>query len=112
MSEMPRMRMRLLRFAGLRKNALRGFCDVELPIGLRIYGCPILASRNRVWATFPGRPQIDHTGHQVQVDGNGQYTKIIEWDSRDLANAFSVALVQLVREQYPDVLTDQDGPVS
>ena len=48
----------------------------------------------------------------MQVDGNGQYTKIIEWDSRDLANAFSVALVQLVREQYPDVLTDQDGPVS
>lgn len=106
------MRVRLLRFVGIRKNALRGFCDIELPAGLRIYGCPVLVSRDRVWATFPGRPQIDRTGHQVQVDGNGQYTKIIEWNSRDLSNAFSKSLVELVRKQYPDVLTEQDGPVS
>jgi hypothetical protein len=115
MSETPRKRVRLLKFVPLRKNALRGFCDIELPNGMRIFGCPVLASRGRVWATLPGRPQLDRAGHQVQIDGKGQFAKIMEWNSRGLSDAFSEALVALVREQYPDALTDQEeaaAPVS
>jgi hypothetical protein len=62
-----------------------------------------------------GQPQLDRAGHHVQIDGKGQFTKIMEWNSRDLSDAFSKALVALVREQYPDALTDQEeaeAPVS
>jgi hypothetical protein len=115
MSETRRKRVRLLKFVPLRKNALRGFCDIELPIGMRIFGCPVLVSRGRAFATFPGQPLLDRAGHHVQIDGKGQFTKIMEWNSRDLSDAFSKALVALVREQYPDALTDQkeaEAPVS
>jgi hypothetical protein len=89
--------MRLLRWTPQRKGALRGFADVELANGLRIYSCPVFVANNgRAWATFPGRPQIDREDRLIRQDGKAQYVKVLDWSTRDIADRFSQAIVELV----------------
>src|SRR5215831_15483500 len=103
MSEMPRKRMRLLRWTPQKKGTLRGFVDIELPNGLRISDCPVhVAISGRAWAGLPGRPQIDRDDRLIRQEGRAQYTRIIEWNTRELGNWFSDALIELVRPQHPD----------
>jgi hypothetical protein len=105
LSELPRKRMRLLKWAPQKKGTLRGFADIELPNGLKIYGCPMhVAVNGRAWAGFPGRPQIDRDDRLIRQDGRAQFTRILEWTTRELGNGFSEALVELVRAHHPDAL--------
>jgi hypothetical protein len=98
--------MRLLKWTPQRKGALRGFADVELANGLRIYGCPVLvASNGRAWATFPGRPQIDREDRLIRQDGRAQYTKVLDWATRDVADRFSQSIVELVIAYDSNALT-------
>jgi hypothetical protein len=53
---------------------------------------------------------LDRDGKQVKVDGKRQYTAIMEWRDRGLADRFSEALVGLVRQADPGAL-DLDGEV-
>jgi hypothetical protein len=98
--------MRLLKWTPQKKGVLRGFADVELPNGLRIYGCPVLvASNGRAWATFPGKPQIDREDRLIRQDGKAQYAKVLDWSTRDVADRFSQAVVELVTAYDSDALT-------
>lgn len=98
----PATRMRLLKWTSKRQGVLRGFADLQLPNGLRIYGCPVLFSHGRAWATFPARPQIGSDGQVIKVDNKTQYTRLVEWSNRTVADRFSAAVVSLVRVQEPD----------
>jgi hypothetical protein len=97
----PRPQMRLVSFKPLVKGSLRGFANVELPIGLRITDCPVLNSNGKAWATLPSKPILDRDGKHVEVNGKRQYAPILEWRDRDLADRFSAAVVDLVRSQHP-----------
>ena len=46
---------RLLNWKPLVKNSLRGFADVALPIGLKIYEIPVLSQGGTVWDAFSAR---------------------------------------------------------
>jgi hypothetical protein len=96
--------MRLISFKPLIKGALRGFAHIELPIGLRIADCPVLISHGKAWAPPPSKPVLDREGRHVEVNGKKQYAPILEWRDRDLADRFSAAVVELVREAHPDGL--------
>jgi hypothetical protein len=103
LSEIPRKRMRLLKWTRQKRGTLHGFADIELPSGLKIYGCPVhVAVNGRTWAGLPGRPQIDRDDRLIRQDGRAQYTRILEWNTRELGNWFSDALIELVRAQHPD----------
>ena len=103
LGDIPRKRIRLLKWIPQKKGTLRGFADVELPNGLKIYGCPVhVAVNGRAWAGFPGRPQIDRDDRLIRQDGRAQYTRILEWATRELGNGFSDAVVELVRAQHLD----------
>jgi hypothetical protein len=52
-------RMRLISWKPLVRGSLRGFATVELPIGLKIFDCPILTGPNGPRASLPSKPQID-----------------------------------------------------
>jgi hypothetical protein len=106
MYENPHAGTQLLKFTAQRRDALRGFCDIELPNGMQIFGCPVLVSRGRIRVIVPGRPRLDRTGRQVEIDGYRQFDKIMGWNCRELANAFDAAVIALLREQYPDALTE------
>jgi hypothetical protein len=100
--------MRLLKWIPKRQGALRGFADLELPNGLRIYGCPVLFSHGRAWATFPARPQIGSNGQVIKVDNKTQYTRLIEWSNRGVADRFSAAVVSLVRVSKPEAFAGDE----
>jgi hypothetical protein len=105
----PRPKIRLISWKPLIKNSLRGFATIELPIGLKVVDCPVLVSNGKAWASLPTKPVLDRDGKRVKPDGKPQYSAILEWKSRDLADRFSQSVVQLVLAEYPDAL-DDGGP--
>lgn len=104
----PRRRMKLVAWRAMKTGRLRGFATVELPIGLRLIDCPVFLGSNGPWASPPSKPVLDRDGKQVKLDGKGQYTAIMEWRDRGLADRFSEALVRLVQQADPGAL-DLDG---
>jgi hypothetical protein len=104
-----RPRLRLISFKPLTKNTLRGFCEVELPSGLRIREISIHQKSGKCWAGLPARPVIDGEGRHHLVDGKKQYSALLEWRSRDLSDEFSRRIVALVRAQHPDALDPELG---
>ncbi len=75
-----RPRMRLLSWKPMRKGTLRGFATVELPIGLRIFDCPVLTAKNGPWAVLPSKPVLDADGQHVKPGGRkGQYAPVRKW---------------------------------
>lgn len=101
--------LRLVSWRPLAKRSLRGFATVELPIGLKIVDC--LVSNGKAWASLPSKPQIDQDGCQ-KTDTNGKvvYTPILDWRDRGLADRFSVAVIELVRSEYPAALDGSGAP--
>jgi hypothetical protein len=94
-------RMRLISWKPLVKGSLCGFAAVELPIGLKIFHCPVLTGANGPWASLPSKPQVDKGGQKTDVNGKGAYTPVCEWRDRSLSNRFSGAVVTLVRAEHP-----------
>jgi hypothetical protein len=106
---LDRPKLRLLGFKPLRKNSLRGFATIELPIGLRIADIPIVTSHGKVWAALPGKPVLGADGEHVEVDGERQYASIVEWRDRALSDGFSRAVVDAVRSAHPAAI-GEDAP--
>jgi hypothetical protein len=61
----------LLSWKPLRKNTLRGFCAIELPVGLVIRDVGVHAQGDRRWASLPGKPQIGRDGQPIR-DSTGK----------------------------------------
>jgi hypothetical protein len=101
--------MRLLNWKPLVRNSLRGFVDIELPIGLVIYEIPVLTSHGKRWASLPSKPVLDRDGKHVETNGKKQYVPILEWRSRELSDAFSTRIVELVRATHPDAFDGGEG---
>jgi hypothetical protein len=106
----PRPKMRLISWKPLVKNSLRGFAAIELPIGLKIVDCPVLVSNGKAWASLPTKPVLDRDGKHVKPDGKPQYSAILEWKSRDLADRFSETVVELILAEYPAALDGSGAP--
>ena len=97
----------LVAWRPLVKGALRGFATVELPIGLKVIDCPVLVSNGKAWVSLPPKPVLDRDGkHKTGANGKPAYAPILEWRTRDLAERFSAAVVELVRANHPQ---DLDG---
>ena len=96
--------MVLREFRALNKNSLRGFATVELSSGLIIKDITLHTSNGKSWAFLPAKPQISKDGTQIMKDGKAQYTSILQWKNRELADRFSDALVALVSAEHPNAL--------
>ena len=102
-SAAKRPRMRLLSFTPRIQGALRGFATVELPIGLRLYDVLVFSGDKGPWAALPTKPQLDRERRQkIRVDGKPLFWPIAEWRNRELADRFSTAVVELIRQAHPD----------
>jgi len=100
--------MRLIEWRPFRRNSLRGFATIELPIGLVIADIVICTSHGRTWASLPSKPMIDSgTGAAIRDDaGKLKYAPILSWRDRDLGDRWSNAVVELVRAAHPGALDD------
>ena len=96
--------MRLVGWRPVAKGSLRGFAVVELPIGLKIHDIPVFIGKNGPWASLPSKPQIDRDGRQKVANGKAAFSPVLEWQSRELSDRFSAAVVSLVRDAHPGAL--------
>jgi hypothetical protein len=106
----PPKRMRLTSFKLVRRGALVGFCTIRLPNGLLISDCTIWQSAaGQTWASLPTKPMLDRAGVHVKVDGKKQYERILSWPDRATGDRWSSALLELIRERYPEAFDDEAG---
>jgi hypothetical protein len=80
-------------------TVLKGWADLHLPrMRLRLHGCPIFFSptSGNAWAGMPSR-EIGK-----DADGKPRYAAMAEWDTRDIHNAFSLAVVAAVSAYAPN----------
>jgi hypothetical protein len=89
----------------MRRATLRGFADIELPNGLQIDDIAVHDRGGRAWAGLPARPVLENGRHIIR-DGKPAYARILAWRSRNLADRFSTAVVELVRRTHPGALDD------
>jgi hypothetical protein len=102
----PRPTMRLISWRPLDRGPLRGFCNIELPSGLRLIDVGLFVKDGQAWAALPTKPVLDSQHHHHAVNGKFQYAPAVEWRSRDLADRWSAAVVALVRDRHPGALDD------
>lgn len=104
-------RLKLLAWRLVQRGSLLGFAEVELPIGLQIKGVIVMTGRNGVWAGLPARIELDREG-RAKKDANNKpvYAEILAWRSRELTDAFSRRVVELVRNAYPNDLPADAEP--
>ena len=60
------------------------------------------------WAQLPAKPQLKDGAQVKDATGKAQYINIMEFDGREVRDAFSRAVVQAVLERAPEAF-DLDG---
>jgi hypothetical protein len=94
----------------LRKNTLQGFASIIIAeVALKIHDVAIHAKGDRTWAALPARPWVKGTEVVTGDDGKIQYSPILEFDRKEVRDAFSAAVIKAVRERYPDALSLEDA---
>lgn len=102
-----RPKMRLVSWKPVAKGSLRGFATVELPIGLRLIDCAVFVGTKGAWVSLPAKPQFDKDNRQrIGADGKPSYSAAIEWRSRELADRWSQAVIDLIRATHPGALRE------
>src|SRR5262249_24814482 len=106
MNASPKLRAKRLEWRPMHRNTLRGFTNIELPIGLVIRDICVHKKNGRIWASLPARPVLDaDRKHVVNHAGRKQFAALLGWRDRDLADRFSAAVVDLLRAERPEALS-------
>lgn len=81
----------------LERNTLRGFADLQIPaLRLTIRDCPVHRQGERRWVSLPAKPHLDRSRELVRDDGKIRYVPVLEWDNRDVGDAFSRAALEAI----------------
>jgi hypothetical protein len=110
MSDLHQKRRLALRsFKPMHKGTLVGFAQITLPVGgfdLEIDDIVIGRSGDRWWASLPGKPMIGPAGEPVRNEETGKpaYSTFLRWGDKHQREAFSAAVVNLIRAHHPDAL--------
>jgi hypothetical protein len=100
--------VKLTGWRAVRKNTLRGFCSVELAIGLQITDVAVHTKGARSWAQLPSKPQLEEGRHRIDPNtGKPAWTPVLTWKSRAVADRFSAAVLSELVRHYPEALTGE-----
>lgn len=81
-------------FKAMDRGSLRGFVAVRIPARrLTIRDCTVNESNGRRWIGLPGKAQIDGNRELVRRDGKIQYAPTCAFDSKEVGDAFSAAVL-------------------
>jgi hypothetical protein len=67
---------------------------------------------DRRWAQLPAKPQLKDGRAVTDTSGKAQYVPIMSFDSRDVADAFSAAVVKAILEHEPRAFDADQGQKS
>jgi hypothetical protein len=105
---MSKLNIICLDFKPLRENTLIGFAAIKVTeMRLTIRDVAIHEKGESRWAQLPSKPQISRDGKLVTKDGKGQYTTILEFDSRAVREAFSNAVIASVLDRVPNAFVEE-----
>jgi hypothetical protein len=104
--------MRLVSWRAIDKGSLISCTTGELPNGLRIIDAAVFTGRNGPWASLPRKPVLDRDGKSGSMlmasrsfsRYKPQFQLLIEWRDRALSDAFSDAVIDLVRQAHPGAI--------
>lgn len=88
-----RPRLTLRKWRAFQKNTLRGFAEVRLPNGLVVRDVAVHLKDGKAWASMPAKPILEDGRHKLGEDGKYAYALLLEWETRELSEGFSRAVV-------------------
>jgi hypothetical protein len=90
-------------FRPLVRNTLRGFAEITIAeMRLTIRDIAIHEKNEARWAQLPAKPQVKDGTLVKDATGKVQYVHIMEFDGREVRDAFSRAVIQAVLECAPE----------
>jgi hypothetical protein len=100
-----------LSFQPRKKNTLCGFADIQIPaLHLTIHDVALHEKCGARWAALPGRPWVKD-GALVTADGGKiQYSPVLEFEGREVRDAFSAAVWAAVLATNPAELSPEPTP--
>jgi hypothetical protein len=73
-------------------------------------GMLILSTNGKRWASPPSPAMLDKEGHALRDEsGKVSYATAFTFDSKEVRDAFSAAVINALLEIYPDVLDQAEG---
>ena len=94
----------------LQRNTLRGFATVVIgELELRLTDVAVHAKGDRRWAQLPARPWVRNGVLVTGDDGKIQYSPILEFARREVADAFSRAVIDAILRVDPHALEMEDA---
>jgi hypothetical protein len=96
-------------FHPLHRHTLRGFCEIRIDeLRLVIRDIAIHERNGARWAQLPSRPQV-RDGELVHDEhGKIQYFHLMNFDSREVADAFSRAVIRSLLEFAPSAFEKEE----
>ncbi len=93
----------ILEWRPVERNTLRGFCTARIEAWHLVVAdiAVDLHESGRRWAQLPAKPQITTDRQPIVKDGKLQYSKIIWFADRVVADRFSDAVVKALDAAYP-----------
>lgn len=89
-----KLQVEIAEWKPMERGTLLGFVNVRIPaMRLTIRDCTVNESHGRRWIGLPGKAQIDGNRELVKRDGKVQYTPTCAFDSKEVGDAFSVAVL-------------------
>jgi hypothetical protein len=97
--------IKITEFTAVHRNSLRGFCTVVQPSGMILHDVAIHHRNGAAWASPASKPMLDRNGQQM-TDGDGKplWVPIISFSSKAVRDKWSGAIIEAVREAYPEAL--------
>jgi len=86
----------VLAWKALERNTLRGFATVVVKeLQLVIHDVAIHERDGKRWIGLPSKPQLDRDRNTIKNEaGKVQYTPVVEFGSRKVADAFSARVLE------------------
>jgi hypothetical protein len=79
------------------RNTLRGFASIRIEeMHLAVHSVAIHTSHGKAWAQLPSQPWLKDGKHVTDGVGKGQYSPLFEFDSAEVRQAFSDAVLRAV----------------
>lgn len=109
---MGKLAVECTEFRRFRKNSLLRFAELRLPdLRLLIRGVSINETSGRRWVGMPSKPMVDKEGNQLRDErGKVKYLAFLQFDTREVANAFSDAAIRAVLAHDPSAFEDAPSP--
>ena len=101
----PTLSLRLRAWRPIRRGAFRGVADVTLlPFGLIILDVAVFVGRGAAWVNLPVKPTRARRADRWRNNHKPVYEPVAYWQHRATADAFSEAVITLIRQRDPEAL--------